>query len=141
MVRDPLRVLPLALREGVGVGNASAPMGVPVLPLPQGEGEKYLDAVMRLLIALPLLLIMVLFALSNTAPVRLHLWPTDYALELPLSLAVLGAMAIAFLLGGAMVWVSELAQRRRARRAEHAVRLLEAQLVELKARLPQAPPP
>ena len=45
---------------------------------------------MRLLIALPLLLIMVLFALSNTAPVRLHLWPTDYALELPLSLAVLG---------------------------------------------------
>ena len=54
-------------------------------------------AAMRLLIALPLLLILVLFALSNTAPVRLRLWPTDYALELPLSLAVLGAMAIAFL--------------------------------------------
>jgi uncharacterized integral membrane protein len=96
---------------------------------------------MRLLIALPLLLIMVLFALSNTAPVRLHLWPTDYALELPLSLAVLGAMAIAFLVGGASAWLSELAQRRRARRAEHAVRLLEAQVQELKARLPQAPPP
>ena len=96
---------------------------------------------MRLLIALPLLLLLVLFALSNTAPVRLRLWPTDYALELPLSLAVLGAMAIAFLLGGGMVWVSELAQRRRARRAEQAVRLLEAQVQELKARLPQAPPP
>jgi len=95
---------------------------------------------MRLLIALPLLLILVLFALSNTAPTRLRLWPTDYALELPLSLAVLGAMAIAFLLGGAIVWWSELAQRRRARRAEHAVRLLEAQVQALKARLPQAPP-
>jgi putative membrane protein len=95
---------------------------------------------MRLLIALPFLLLLVLFALSNTAPVRLTLWPTDYALELPLSLAVLGAMAIAFLLGGALVWLSEAAQRRRARRAEHAVRLLEAQVLELKARLPQAPP-
>ena len=47
----------------------------------------------------------------------------------------------AFLLGGAMVWVSELAQRRRARRAEQAVRLLEAQVQELKARLDLAPRP
>jgi putative membrane protein len=96
---------------------------------------------MRLLIALPFLLVLVVFALSNTVPVSLHLWPTDYALELPLSLAVLAAMAIAFMLGGAVVWLSELAQRRRARRAELAVRLLEAQVQELKARLPQAPPP
>ena len=96
---------------------------------------------MRLLIALPFLLLLVLFALSNTAPVRLRLWPTDYALELPLSLAVLGAMAVAFLLGGALVWLSELAQRRRARRAEQALRLLEAQVEDLKARLPVAPSP
>lgn len=96
---------------------------------------------MRLLIGLPLLLLMVLFALSNTAAVRLVLWPTDYSLQLPLSLAVLAAMAIAFLAGGLIVWVSELSQRRRARHAEHLVRLLEAQVQELKARLPQAPPP
>jgi uncharacterized integral membrane protein len=96
---------------------------------------------MRLVIATPFLLLLVLFALSNTVPVHLRLWPTDYALELPLSLAVLGAMAIAFVLGGTLVWLSELAQRRRARRAEHAVRLLEAQVQELKARLPQAPSP
>jgi len=61
-------------------------------------------------------------------------------MELPLSLAILGAMAIAFLLGGSVVWLSELAQRRRARRAEQAVRLLEAQVLELKARLPPAQP-
>ena len=88
-----------------------------------------------------LLLLLVLFALSNTAPVRFGLWPSDYTLQLPLSLAVLGASAIAFLAGGAIVWLSELAQRRRARQAEHAVRLLEAQVQDLKARLPQAPPP
>jgi uncharacterized integral membrane protein len=96
---------------------------------------------MRLLIALPLLLLLVLFALSNTTPARLRFWPTDYTLELPLSLAILGGMAIAFLLGGVLVWLSGLAQRRRTRRAEHAVRLLEAQVQELKARLPQARPP
>jgi lipopolysaccharide assembly protein A len=98
---------------------------------------------MRLLVALPLLLILVLFALSNRAPVRLAFWPTDYALELPLSLAVLGSMAIAFLAGGFLVWLSALAQRRRARHAEQTVRLLEAQVQELKARQPQPlmPPP
>jgi lipopolysaccharide assembly protein A len=98
---------------------------------------------MRLLISLPLLLLLVLFALSNTEPVRLGLWPTDYVLQAPLSLAVLGGMAIAFLAGGAIVWISELGQRRRARQAEQTVRLLEAQVQELKARLPQPqlPPP
>ncbi len=89
----------------------------------------------RLLIIAPLLLVLVLFALSNTAPVRLALWPTGFSLEAPLSLAILGAMAIAFLAGGLLVWVSELAQRRRARRAEHAVRLLEAQVQELKSHM------
>jgi uncharacterized integral membrane protein len=95
---------------------------------------------MRLLIALPLLLLLVLFALSNAAPVRLGLWPTDFTLQLPLSLAVLAAMAIAFLAGGTIVWFSEFAQRRRARHAEQTVRLLEAQVQDLKARLPPVPP-
>ncbi len=92
---------------------------------------------MRLLIALPLLLVLVLFALSNSEPVPLRFWPTDYTLVLPLSLAVLGGMAVAFLIGGLLVWFSALAQRRRARQAEQTVRLLEAQVQELKARLPQ----
>jgi len=94
---------------------------------------------MRLLIATPFLLLLVLFALSNRAAVHLGLWPTDYGLELPLSLAILAAMAIAFLAGGTLVWFSALAERRRARHAEQAARLLEAQVQELRARLPQLP--
>lgn len=78
---------------------------------------------------------LVLFALSNTEVVRLSLWPTDYGLDVPLSVAILIAMAIAFLLGALVVWVSALAQRRRARRAERTVQLLEAQVEHLKARL------
>jgi uncharacterized integral membrane protein len=86
--------------------------------------------IVTFVVCLPL----VLFALSNTEMVRLGIWPTDYSLEVHLSLAILIAMAVAFLLGAMMVWMSELSQRLRARRAERAVRLLEAQIEALKAR-------
>jgi putative membrane protein len=87
-----------------------------------------------LIVAVILCLPLVLFALSNTDIVRLGLWPTDYAIDVHLSLAILVAMAIAFLLGALVVWVSELSQRRRARRAERTIRLLEAQIQALQAR-------
>jgi uncharacterized integral membrane protein len=93
---------------------------------------------MRLLILAPFLLLLVLFALSNTAPAHIGLWPTAWSLQAPLSLVVLVGMALAFLIGALLVWASELAQRRRARRAEQAVHALEAQVRELKQRLPQA---
>jgi uncharacterized membrane protein affecting hemolysin expression len=70
--------------------------------------------------------------------VRLGLWPMDYGIEVHLSLAILVAMAIAFLLGALFVWISELSQRRRAWQAERTVRLLEAQVEDLKLRT--APP-
>jgi putative membrane protein len=89
-----------------------------------------LFVIVTLVLCLPL----VLFALSNTEVVRLGLWPTDYGIDVHLSLAILVAMAIAFLLGALVVWLSELSQRRRARRAERTVRLLEAQIESLRAR-------
>jgi hypothetical protein len=45
-------------------------------------------------------------------------------------------MAIGFFLGGLMVWFTSLRHRRRARRAEATVRLLEAKHQELAARTP-----
>jgi putative membrane protein len=96
---------------------------------------------LRLIVGLPLLLLIVLFALSNVQTVQLGLWPTGYAVEAPVSVAVLIGAALAFLLGALMVWVNELGQRRRARRAEDAVRRLEARLEEMRAQLarPVAP--
>jgi uncharacterized integral membrane protein len=90
---------------------------------------------LRILLALPLLLIIVLFALSNVQPVRLGFWPTDYTIQVPVALAVLGAMGVAFLIGAIVLWISVVGARFRARRAEHAARLLEAQITELKAEL------
>lgn len=88
---------------------------------------------MRLILALPLLALLVVFALSNSQPARLGLWPFDWAVEAPLSLLMLAAMGFAFLAGGIVVWASDLAGRRREREARHTVRLLEAQIAELRA--------
>jgi putative membrane protein len=94
---------------------------------------------LRTIIAVPVLIVVVLFALSNKAPTEFRLWPTDYSVVLPLSLAVLGAMAVAFIIGAAVLWLSVLAARHRARRAERQVQVLEAQVAELKARLTPTP--
>ena len=89
-----------------------------------------------LIVTFILCLPVVLFLLSNTEIVSLGLWPTDYSINAPLSIAILVAMALGFLLGALVVWMSELARGRRARRAERTVRLLEAQIEDLKARIP-----
>jgi len=89
-----------------------------------------LFVIVILILCVPL----VLFALSNAEMVRLGLWPTDLTIEVHLSVAILVAMAIAFVCGGLLVWFSVLSQRSRARRAERSVRQLEAQIEQLKSR-------
>jgi uncharacterized integral membrane protein len=84
-----------------------------------------------------LLLILILFALSNEEAVKIGLFPTDLSVEVPVSIVVLIGMAGAFLVGGLFVWMGSLGQRRRARRAEARVRVLDQQLEALKARLSQ----
>ncbi len=88
---------------------------------------------MGLLLAVPFLLLLLLFALSNREMVRVALWPTDWNVDVMLSVAVLVAAAIAFLLGALTVWLAELGRRRRLRQAEHKVILLEDQLRALKS--------
>ena len=99
----------------------------------------------RALIFAPLLFLLVLFALSNPQPVKIGLWPTDVTVDIPLSITVLLAMAAAFVIGALLLWFSVVATRVRARKAESKVRMLEAQVTELKARLAKPvaalPPP
>jgi lipopolysaccharide assembly protein A len=92
-------------------------------------------AIGRCVIGVPLLLLLILFALSNTDPVRLELFPLgSLPFDVPLSLAILLAMGIGFCLGGLRLWFTALHDRRVARRAGEAVRLLEAKQRELKSR-------
>jgi putative membrane protein len=89
----------------------------------------------RWIVGVPLLLLMVLFALSNREPVQLGLFPLGrLPFDLPLSVAILLAMGLGFFLGGLRLWVIGLQHRRAARRAEAAVRLLEAKHQALQAR-------
>ena len=95
---------------------------------------------MRFLIAVPVLLLLVLFALSNKQVVQLGLWPTDISVDAPLSVAVLVASGVFFVAGALMTWGGTLALRGRARRAEMAVTQLQAQLKQMKTRpAPVAP--
>jgi putative membrane protein len=83
---------------------------------------------LRLILMLPVLLVLVIFALSNTAPATFGFWPTDLALEAPLSVAVLVIAAVFFVFGALIAWTGTLAQVRRARRAEAEVRRLQDQV-------------
>jgi uncharacterized integral membrane protein len=89
---------------------------------------------LRLIPALVVVLILVLFALSNRQDVSLGFWPTDYAVQAPLSVAILLGMGLAFFLGAALVWIDKLGLRGRARRAEAKVARLQAQLAEMEMR-------
>ena len=92
----------------------------------------------RLLFGIPLLLIMILFALSNREPVQLGLFPTDFSIEVPLSVALLIAMGLGFFLGGLLVWFTALRHRREARHAAETVRVMEAKQQERRA-IPAGP--
>jgi hypothetical protein len=83
---------------------------------------------LRLLVALPFLAVLVSFVLSNPETVTIRLWPTDLAQPMPLSIAILSAMAVAFLLGALLIWFNALAARYAASRATARVAALEAQV-------------
>lgn len=89
---------------------------------------------MRWLLLAPLLVLVILFALSNRQPVTIGLWPSDLTWQTSLAVAVLAVSALGFLLGAAMVWVSSMPHRRRARRAADEMRDLEQELERLRAR-------
>ena len=93
---------------------------------------------LRALFFAPILFLLVLFALSNPQTVQLGLWPTDVTIGLPLSIAVLIAMAVSFVVGALMLWISVLGARLRARRAEADARALRGEIEELEARLSRA---
>ncbi len=85
---------------------------------------------LRLLVTLPVLVVLVIFAVSNRAAVTLSF--LGYETVMPLSVAVLLASAVFFVLGAIVVWPGELRQRRRARRAEQRLALLEEQIASLR---------
>lgn len=98
---------------------------------------------LRLVLLSPVLLVLVVFALTNPQPMHIVVWPFDIALDTPASLALLSALGVGLFLGAVMLWVTTLGLRLRARRAERACALLEGELKRARLASPATilPPP
>ncbi|MFC0386431.1 lipopolysaccharide assembly protein LapA domain-containing protein [Muricoccus vinaceus] len=89
---------------------------------------------LRWLLLAPLLLVLILFAVSNQQPVNVALWPFDLTWQAPLAMAVLLVAALAFLLGAFIAWASGGPARRRARARIREGEAAIAELNQLRAR-------
>jgi len=85
------------------------------------------------LVTAPAVVILVVFAVANRAPLTLNLWPLPTTLEASVYLVVLGALLLGFLIGEAVAWINGHRWRREARRNARRIAELEA---ELAARAP-----
>lgn len=97
-------------------------------------------------VTFPITVIVVLFAVSNRNLVSMELWPLPGAVDAPLYLVFLVAVAAGFVLGGAIAWSGELGHKMRANRAEKKAEDLERELAvmrireeEIRAQVPGAP--
>jgi lipopolysaccharide assembly protein A len=80
-----------------------------------------------------------LFAGSNREIVALAWWPFGFVFELPLYLALLGAVVLGMLVGAAPAWRAGRRWRREARRRGRRIAALERELTATQARLPGTP--
>lgn len=91
------------------------------------------------LIAIPLLVVMPLFAISNLEPVQLTIWPLPFTTPpVPVFGVALAGLAIGFFAGGVVAWLSAGRARARARSAERAVRTRDIEIEELRRKLEDA---
>jgi lipopolysaccharide assembly protein A len=89
------------------------------------------------LVTLPVAIVAVLFAISNLDPVPVGLWPFA-AIDLPLYLVVLAALALGFLAGQLVAWINGRHWRRAARKRQRRIEALEREAKAPAAGLPAA---
>ena len=103
-------------------------------------------------ILVPLLIVLVMFAVANHQLVTISFDPFDsenpaYALKAPLFILMFALIAIGAIIGGISTWFGQRKWRSRARRADREIHALHEQLAERKwppkhqRALPPAPDP
>ena len=85
-------------------------------------------AFLRGLIALPLIVVVVLFAVTHTEKVPVSINPFESAVEYPLYVVALGFLAVGFLLGAMIAWISMSKLRRENRARGKKIKKLEKEL-------------
>src|SRR2546423_13840975 len=97
---------------------------------------------MRILFGILVLLVAIAlaaFAASNRAPVALGFWPLSWLVDLPIYIAVLGALLLGFLAGALAAWTGARHSRRELRRQRRRIAALERELAATQAQLAGAP--
>ena len=85
------------------------------------------------LLFIPVAAAFVVFAVANRHEVTLNLWPLPLEIDLPVYIALLGALAVGMAIGGFAQWVSDGKWRRRARAGRRKASALERELTLVEA--------
>jgi uncharacterized integral membrane protein len=86
----------------------------------------------------PIVVIVVLFAVSNLDSVTLHLFPLPYDLTVRLYLLTLITLFMGFVLGSIVTWVADRKRRRETRAQAKRLQELEHELTLAKLRAAEA---
>lgn len=89
------------------------------------------------IVTAPIVLVVILFSVSNLEPVTLHLWPLPFDLTIGIWLLALILLFVGFLLGAIVTWIGDRSRRRESRQLARRVRELEQSLA---ARTPDDKP-
>lgn len=85
-----------------------------------------------LIISLPFILLAISFAVSNTDPVPLRLWPFDTELAAPAALMVFVVLLLGFMIGAIASFLGAGKLRKRVRNAEYRMRQMEMEAARIK---------
>jgi uncharacterized integral membrane protein len=91
--------------------------------------------IVRWVIAAVVAVLLVIFAISNRQNVEVTFWPFPVTIDSALSLIVLGAVVIAFLVGQFVAWLGAQRWRNEARTKQRRIEALERELAATQAQL------
>ena len=86
---------------------------------------RQISKLLGLIITVPILLVAISFAVSNTDIMTLRLWPFTTEVTMPTSLALFIVLIFGFLIGAIAAFVGAGSLRKRLRNAEYRLRQME----------------
>jgi putative membrane protein len=84
------------------------------------------------IVAVPIAIIVVAFAIANRHLIEVSLDPLPFTVGLPLDLVVIGALALGFAAGAGAAWLSGYGARHQARGTKARIVALEAEVARLR---------
>jgi uncharacterized integral membrane protein len=103
--------------------------------LPAGRREDASVKHLSWIVTVPLLIVAVVFALSNRAVAELDLWPLPFQITAPVFILVLLSVFVGFLVGAAVMWLSAGRRRREQRELRRHADSLSREVAYLSRRL------